>query len=71
MGEWIKCSERMPPPGGMVICYSDRYRQVENMTHRFEVENDRWWSDIDGDCDGIHRECISHWQPLPSPPEDV
>lgn len=70
MTEWFKCTERMPPPGTMVICYSNRYQQVENMTLRFESESQRWWSDIDGDWQGMHRECISHWQPLPEPPKD-
>lgn len=68
MSEWIKCSERMPPQGEMVICYSSYYQQVQNMTLR--LSNERWWSDIDGDWQGLHKDVISHWMPLPEPPNE-
>ncbi len=64
MTEWIKCSDRMPEEGREVLAclvagYSDpRARQMS-------FEGRVWCS---GACDYDVDE-VTHWMPLPSPPE--
>ena len=66
MGEWIKCSERMPEPGQPVLVVSSMGGVVEK--HVYDWDGMTW-------CDFYeeHAECrlevFSHWMPLPEPPE--
>lgn len=64
MGEWIKCSERMPGDFEDVLVTDGVYVEV-------------MWLDCDGYWDSwvepwavtVGREDITHWMPLPEPPE--
>lgn len=62
MSKWIKCSERMPIVSGWVIAVDDGIAiPAWYRLGRFAI------SDHDGDDLVINP---THWQPLPSPPED-
>lgn len=71
MGEWIKCSERMPPDGDEVLIF----------TRSGHISLDAW-DEVHEDPIGMggptisighywgawEYEDISHWMPLPKPP---
>lgn len=60
MSEWIKCSERMPEPYEYVLV-TDGFVGCEVM----RVNSDGYW----GPAKSLYRGDISHWMPLPEPPE--
>lgn len=59
-GEWIKCSERMPEPYEYVLV-TDGFVGCEVM----RVNSDGYW----GPAKSLYHGDISHWMPLPEPPE--
>lgn len=65
MGEWIKCSERMPG-------------DFEDVLVSDGVDVEVMWRDCDGfwDCwaprnSNISSDDVTHWMPLPEPPSLV
>lgn len=64
MSKWIKCSERMPDDFVDVLVSDGAYVEV-------------MWFDSDGYWDGwvepqavtVDSEEVTHWMPLPDPPE--
>lgn len=62
MGEWIKCSERMPEEGEDVIVTDGRVVEV-----MWVDEIGLWYatSPYSVACG----DWITHWMPLPAPPE--
>lgn len=65
MSEWIKCSERLPDDAQLVLFRLKNRAKTEKGIHlagcqTFETEYC---------CDWHHYEEVSHWMPLPNPPE--
>lgn len=65
MSQWIKCSERIP-----VQTQSNRYIALNLVLNGRTVvqggfDDGRFW------CDGVEINNVTHWMPLPEPPEDV
>lgn len=61
MGDWIKCSERMPQNDDTVLILTG-YMQ----TAYWCAEENQWnWGD-----EYWFPEVVTHWQPLPAPPKD-
>lgn len=65
MNEWIKCSDRMPPPNERVLVYEARGVHGGNPIDIEYLFADGFWSD-----QGIHSG-ITHWVPLPKLPTDI
>ena len=70
MSNWIKCSERMPEDGTQkyFVLLNNVYPLVA--TYMFS----HWSAGIS--CRGVFvdidiNEEVTHWQPLPEPPEDL
>lgn len=65
--QWIKCSERMPDENGAyaVYCRASMLGEgyVDYVDASFYVSEFDMW-------DGELGEFITHWMPLPKPPED-
>ena len=64
MGEWIKCSERMPEPYEYVLVTDGEHVEV------------KWWNGHIWDCwaprnSDISYKDVAHWMPLPEPPSLV
>ena len=54
---WVKCSERMPKHGDMVLVFNGNSIEIDALaTGEFDFE---CW------CDSV-----THWMPLPAPPQD-
>lgn len=62
MGEWIKCSERMPEPYEYVLV-TDCFVGCEVM----RVNSDGYW----GPAKSLYHGDITHWMPSPEPPAPV
>ena len=69
---WISIEDRLPAlQDGWVLCFCPMLMMVSSQrVSTFEVL--RWeksyWVDIYNHCLG--REFVSHWMPLPAPPEE-
>ena len=59
--EWIPVSERLPDDGQSVIVFWRKYKEVGEAVFGKE---EGWFST---DRDGCHD--VSHWMPMPEPPE--
>ena len=59
MSKWIKCSERMPELGATVLVYMDA--PVHSSTDYAVAIYDKY---------GFSRSRVTHWMPLPEPPQE-
>lgn len=57
MGEWTECSQRMPPDNESVLTWDGNFRKI--------------YCTLLGQWQCWQPKLITHWQPLPSPPEDA
>lgn len=74
MGKWIKCSERMPEAGvPVLVLLSGEIRVAEirwdTPTHEETYQPFRYWDDPYDDGQPWEVFDITHWMPLPEPPE--
>lgn len=64
-GEWISVTERLPEDGGMYLVFNPKRAVAKVATVRYSLQSRRW-------C-GVEAlsyiEGITHWMPLPEPPE--
>lgn len=68
MSEWIKCSDRMPEVGTKVIAFRKGKKRNDGPFFAKTYNTlGRPWRFIDGERCDIG---VTHWMPLPSPPED-
>ena len=67
MTDWIRCSERVPEVTQWCLCFADGAIACR----AWNYENQRW-EDWQGCQDpGLALQAITHWQPLPPPPDPV
>lgn len=61
--QWVQVSERMPPLGERVLCYS--------LKRGFDVARvEKYWDGwVTDDGKNLVRIAYTHWMPMPQPPE--
>lgn len=65
MSEWISVKDRLPEKNTVVLVYFVK-GILQLVDTAFFVSKSRW---IDGDLRNWDDEFITHWMPLPAPPE--
>jgi hypothetical protein len=62
MADWIKCSERMPEQyREVLVCSYDGSRYIAALNREMNWDDGDFFDDIQN---------ITHWQPLPEPPQE-
>lgn len=70
MSEWIKCSDRMPNDGSLVIVFSDGFFVLSAEYRGGEFFDVVPEPDKSGQFFETTTVQVTHWQLLPEPPQD-
>ncbi|ENH2948995.1 DUF551 domain-containing protein [Escherichia coli] len=68
---WISCSERMPNDKQYVWCWGKPYGWTECDTFEgyYDWSRNKWWAVTDDREEPASK--VTHWMPLPEPPQEV
>ncbi|HAW4016330.1 TPA: DUF551 domain-containing protein [Escherichia coli] len=68
---WISCSERMPNDKQYVWCWGKSYGWTECDTFEgyYDWSRNKWWAVTDNEEEQASK--VTHWMPLPEPPQEV
>ena len=68
---WISCSERMPNDKQYVWCWGKPYGWTECDTFEgyYDWSRNKWWAVTDDREEPASK--VTHWIPLPEPPQEV
>ncbi|AUF77277.1 DUF551 domain-containing protein [Escherichia coli] len=68
---WISCSERMPDDKQYVWCWGKSYGWTECDTFEgyYDWSRNKWWAVTDDGEEPASK--VTHWMPLPEPPQEV
>ncbi|MFP0123092.1 MULTISPECIES: DUF551 domain-containing protein [Escherichia] len=68
---WISCSERMPNDKQYVWCWGKPYGWTECDTFEgyYDWSRNKWWAVTDDGEEPASK--VTHWMPLPEPPQEV
>ena len=73
MSEWIKCTDEMPPDVSVPLSIADKRVLLWNLEcHDIELgvwDSDVDWYWVDSYDRQVIKKMITHWMPLPAPPE--
>lgn len=72
--QWISIEDRLPEADQNVLLYVD-YSVYETITmfvgHLLERDGHHHWAPYDWNGLGFNFDDITHWMPLPEPPEEL
>ncbi|EMO8322095.1 DUF551 domain-containing protein [Escherichia coli] len=68
---WISCSERIPDDKQYVWCWGKSYGWTECDTFEgyYDWSRNKWWAVTDDGEEPASK--VTHWMPLPEPPQEV
>ncbi|EIM6243670.1 DUF551 domain-containing protein, partial [Escherichia coli] len=68
---WISCSERMPNDKQYVWCWGKSYGWTECNTFEgyYDWSRNKWWAVTDDGEEPASK--VTHWMPLPEPPQEA
>lgn len=69
MPGWIKVEDQLPENYEQVLCWylssnDEYYYTIGCYSHKYKM----WDTDIDGNECAYGCKCVTHWMPLPKPP---
>lgn len=64
MNEWISVKERLPDRFEYVLVYCKGLRRDIFVSYGYRYDDTGWY------VDGIYTTVVTHWMPLPEPPEE-
>ena len=70
MQGWIKCSERMPEIGVKVLCFPKGDEPIHATFGGNYWRQDVSWCVSNDFIDNTIVTDVTHWQPLPEPPQE-
>ncbi|EHK3091698.1 DUF551 domain-containing protein [Escherichia coli] len=68
---WISCSERMPNDKQYVWCWGKPYgwTKCDTFEGYYDWSRNKWWAVTDDGEEPASK--VTHWMPLPEPPQEV
>lgn len=68
---WISCSERMPNDKQYVWCWGKSYgwTKCDTFEGYYDWSRNKWWAVTDDGEEPASK--VTHWMPLPEPPQEV
>lgn len=71
-GKWISVNDRIPEQDVYVLCYYTDFGKHQYQTvGKLWSANGKWDLDIDSEYDIEDEKVVTHWMPLPEPPEEA
>lgn len=70
IGQWINIDTALPADGQHVLTYGDPRGYVKNSPFRTAIYEQEYGFNAEHFCETDDVEQVTHWMPLPKPPEE-
>lgn len=68
--EWISVKEKKPEINQIVVAWLHNLKEPSCVLYTQDKHGDLWNDLVEGDIWDYREDLVSHWMPLPNPPEE-